>query len=601
MVLSAKNQHYSGEIKMSTILNLAWSVMLYLLSACGATLLTILLFIPFILVAMILQKITEGLSRLWGEILGYRSWWIISSPGVFIHEAAHAIFCLIFHHEIKEVKFFEISDDSLGYVRHTYDPESLYQRIGNLFIGIAPVLVGITVIVFLSHSLMDIDVSLNLPDGKILFQQTAKDIALTFKNETLKLLSPELLFRWQTIVWFVCLTLIGSHITLSQPDLEGAGAGFEALIEGLLLYHLFMVKFIPLHKVLVFACGNFMLQGLYYMLLTAGLLIIILVTVYICRCLVRMLKFKQGSITSRLRAIFLGNAGENKNLRECSILVNEGDKAFEQKDYNTAFQKYKTSAVKYGIAYSQYALGMCYLCGFGTETDVQKAEHYLKSAAAQGFKQARFQLGKEYFEGKILGLDYVKAVKWLKKCTNDENPEVFQMLGECYESKLGVRENLRKAFYYYKKAYELNPDDPYSQMLMGECYFEGTGVKQDYDLAIKYLTPSKDSHDYSKIVLGKCFLYGKNDALTAARLFNQVTIEDFIEEADGLFDEALEKLSDEDAAELLQELEDINRNQNQIAPQTGNRPKFREEAYTLSDIETNVNISINAMSGNSKS
>ena len=73
---------------------------------------------------------------------------VIGTP---VHEASHALMCLVFRHKILEIKFFQIDPDSgvLGYVRHSYDYRNFYQRLGNFFIGVAPVLVGNAIILLM--------------------------------------------------------------------------------------------------------------------------------------------------------------------------------------------------------------------------------------------------------------------------------------------------------------------------------------------------------------------------------------------------------------------------------------------------------------------
>ncbi len=79
-----------------------------------------------------------------GRVVCYASG-LIGTP---IHELSHALMCLIFHHKIEEIKFFQMDDGSgtMGYVSHSYNSKNIFQRLGCFFIGIAPIIGGSLVI-----------------------------------------------------------------------------------------------------------------------------------------------------------------------------------------------------------------------------------------------------------------------------------------------------------------------------------------------------------------------------------------------------------------------------------------------------------------------
>lgn len=64
--------------------------------------------------------------------------------------------CVIFRHKIHEIRLFQIDRASgmLGYVSHSYNRKSLYQTVGNYFIGTAPIVVGTLVIYFLTRLML---------------------------------------------------------------------------------------------------------------------------------------------------------------------------------------------------------------------------------------------------------------------------------------------------------------------------------------------------------------------------------------------------------------------------------------------------------------
>ncbi len=146
--------------------------------------------------------------------------------GTPIHELSHAFMCLVFGHKITDIKLFQIesADGTLGYVSHTYNPRNLYQRIGNLFIGVAPIIAG--------SALLSLLMWLLLPSFYQDLNQTVAGISTNvgFINSCTALFKTAFgiftyIGTWQFWVFILPAGMIALHMTLSKADLEGALSG----------------------------------------------------------------------------------------------------------------------------------------------------------------------------------------------------------------------------------------------------------------------------------------------------------------------------------------------------------------------------------------
>lgn len=156
---------------------------------------------------------------------------IIGAP---IHELSHAIFCLLFHHKIIEIKLFQIDSKTgiLGYVHHSYNKNNWYQKIGNFFIGIAPIIV-ISLILYLLLLWMLPDIIYLIKTEVVNFYgirsiiNIFKILSNCFKN----------IYFWLYIIVSLFLVL---HIHLSKLDIKGALSGVFFLLVVIFLVNLFI-------------------------------------------------------------------------------------------------------------------------------------------------------------------------------------------------------------------------------------------------------------------------------------------------------------------------------------------------------------------------
>lgn len=104
----------------------------------------------FIILGLLIGWI-EGISSRTIQLrFGRKAVIVTGIIGTTIHEFSHYIMCKLFLHKVKSVKWFSISPDKnreLGYVSHSYNKKNIYQRVGNFFIGVAPIVVGTLILV----------------------------------------------------------------------------------------------------------------------------------------------------------------------------------------------------------------------------------------------------------------------------------------------------------------------------------------------------------------------------------------------------------------------------------------------------------------------
>ena len=173
----------------------------------------------WIIIAFLFQLVSNSLRKSLAGIFGQKGYIYLTAPGVAVHELSHAFFCPIFRHKITKLVLFSPEEDgTLGYVNHTYDPKSYYQRAGNFFIGTGPVWGGIFILFLLSKLL--------LPAEMLPFSDSHTDNFFAFLRG---LLSAKLWKSWTFYLWLYIALTVGSHITLSKPDLTGAKDGLLML------------------------------------------------------------------------------------------------------------------------------------------------------------------------------------------------------------------------------------------------------------------------------------------------------------------------------------------------------------------------------------
>jgi hypothetical protein len=195
------------------------------------------------------------------KMLGWKKAMWTAWLGTPIHELGHAIFCLLFGHKITEIKFFKPDPVSgvLGYVNHSYNPNSLYQNIGNLFIGAGPLFFGSAVVYLLTITLLP-NISYLIEDYHRIASSEINDkhgiisfIVSTFEvsyKTLLNIFAIENLKRFEFWIYLYIMFCISTHIAPSIQDFKGG------VIPGLITLALFLFFVNIINEIFVIVLGT---------------------------------------------------------------------------------------------------------------------------------------------------------------------------------------------------------------------------------------------------------------------------------------------------------------------------------------------------------
>lgn len=168
---------------------------------------------------------------------GYKGILATAWIGTPVHEIGHAFMCLIFGHKIMDMRLLLIdrADGTLGYVTHSYNRRSVYQTVGNFFIGIAPIFSGIGALFLSLYYLLPNSFkvfAIYLQEGVM-----TKSFDVTFVKgfASASLVLIQSIFTLSNLFnphfWIFLLIAIGisSHMALSGADIKGATHGLVSL------------------------------------------------------------------------------------------------------------------------------------------------------------------------------------------------------------------------------------------------------------------------------------------------------------------------------------------------------------------------------------
>jgi hypothetical protein len=271
---------------MNQILHTILDYLLKVLIATGIQL--FILFGPLLLLSFLMNYIAKANESLSYKVLGrtiylYGFGWL----GTSVHELGHALFAVIFRHKINDIVLFSPNAEggSLGHVNHSYDKKSIYQNIGNFFIGIGPIIFGSLILLLLTYLLYQVNIakiSVAINIESFLHFENFKAMILQLWQSIYHYLQYILLGEqrtwWRITLLCYCLYSIGSSITLSPSDLKSALKGFLYFVVVLILFNLITIWIGNFTQSLFFKISSYF-SILYFLLIVSIIVNLIFVVV----------------------------------------------------------------------------------------------------------------------------------------------------------------------------------------------------------------------------------------------------------------------------------------------------------------------------------
>ncbi|MBR0315581.1 MAG: SEL1-like repeat protein [Synergistaceae bacterium] len=171
---------------------------------------------------------------------------------------------------------------------------------------------------------------------------------------------------------------------------------------------------------------------------------------------------------------------------------------------------YKIKNAEAGDHGQMVILGLMYYNAFGVKQDYKKAFEWWSRAAELKNTNAYMNLGSMYFEGKYVSQDSQKGLEWFLKAEEESHYYGFQeALGDVYMSGKGdIKQDYKKAFYWYSKAAEQGWADAQNQL--ASMYYYGLGVNKDYKKAFEfYMKAAEQNNSAGMYNIATMYLHGQ--------------------------------------------------------------------------------------------
>ncbi|MDR0934645.1 MAG: sel1 repeat family protein [Burkholderiaceae bacterium] len=147
-----------------------------------------------------------------------------------------------------------------------------------------------------------------------------------------------------------------------------------------------------------------------------------------------------------------------------------------------------------GDPQKQLRLGV--MCALGVDgwIDHRGAVFWFVKAAEQGEPNAQMLAAMMYLEGLGVRRDYRQAARWARLSALHGNPVARMLMGVLLEDGAGVRRDPERAMEWYRHAASY-PVEIGARQRLGSLYLEGKGVQQDTETGMRWIAEAAEKGD----------------------------------------------------------------------------------------------------------
>jgi hypothetical protein len=195
----------------------------------------------FIIIFILAIILGYFLERFLINLLGFSIFRFIIAPGIFIHEASHALFIIIFRGKIKTFKIFKLDGGEVTYTK------PLYPLISQPIIAMAPVL-GCSLALYFSGKLLGFNFN---------------NLHPTFNINNLLIFRNFLHFNLNSLIFLYLVLSFTSAMAPSKKDFSNAISGLVLIL--IILSAIYY--YIPATHIIISKMSYIYLVGLYMVIL----------------------------------------------------------------------------------------------------------------------------------------------------------------------------------------------------------------------------------------------------------------------------------------------------------------------------------------------